>query len=70
MKSNAAGADLLAEWAAEEFVAAGRSVPAERFKHRQRALYLADALYALRDSGRHDGVARRNCVGLKQHSAL
>lgn len=52
MKSDTAGADLLTEWAAEEFLAAGRSVPAERCKHRQRALYLADALYALKQSAR------------------
>jgi hypothetical protein len=41
-------ADLLAEWAAEEFLAAGRSDPAKQDMHRQRARFLADVLSVLR----------------------
>ena len=40
--------DLLAQWAGEEFVAAGRAEEQECKVHRRRALHLADALYELR----------------------
>ena len=36
--------DLLAEWAGEEFVAAGRADRKRRDVHRQRAVYLSNAL--------------------------
>ena len=41
---SALDSDLLAEWAGEEFVAAGRADRKRRDVHRKRAVYLSNAL--------------------------
>lgn len=45
--------DLLAQWAGEEFVAAGRGVPGERATHRRRALFFSEILHELRRRTKH-----------------